>query len=189
MHVRRWMLLLGCAALLEGYASAPVGPFNPVPGAEGEGALGSWVYSGGYRRSYVLHTPADLDAQADYPLLVMMHGAGGTAAGLQRWTGMDTVAASAGYITVFPEGLDSSWDVGCGGCTSAGSRGIDDIRFIETLVQHLADSLPVDTTRVFLAGHSLGAQFVHYFGCEADLVPAGIAAVSGLWLRRTAVRC
>ncbi len=120
-------------------------------------------------------------APAGHPLLVMMHGAGGTPAGLQQWTGMDTAATDAGYITVFPEGLDESRDLGCGTCTSAGTQGIDDIRFIETLVRQLADSLPVDTTRVFLVGHSLGAQFVHYFACEALLVPAGIAAVSGLW--------
>jgi polyhydroxybutyrate depolymerase len=131
----------------------------------------------------------ELDEGQRYPLLVMLHGAGGTAAVLQRWTGMDTVATRAGYVTVFPDGLDNSWAVGCGGCTSAGAQGVDDIRFVQTLVRHLADALPVDTSRVFLAGHSLGAQLVHDFACEATLVPAGIAAVSGLWLRRTAVGC
>jgi len=181
--------LMALMALLIGCAGGPRGPFNAVPGSEGEGEPGAWVYSGQYRRTYTLAGPDSLDEAESYPLLVMLHGAGGTADGLRRWTGMDTVAAAAGYFTVFPEGLDSSWDVGCGGCTSAGLQGVDDVRFIETLVRQLAEAYPVDTARVFLAGHSLGAQFVHHYACEASLAPAGIAAVSGLWLRRSAVAC
>ena len=85
--------------------------FVVVPGAEGEGVVGSWVHSGDYRRDYILDTPAELDAAGSYPLLVMMHGAGGSAEGLRGWTGMDSAATRAGYITVFLEGLDGVGEV------------------------------------------------------------------------------
>lgn len=206
--------LLLAALAVWGCGTTPPDPFLPVPGPEGEGEVGSWVHSGGLRRAYDLVLPEEVafpeDAgqpapgavrfvpadggegrqdRATRPLLILLHGAGGSAGGFRRWTGLDTLAAKRGWVVAAPQGLDRSWAVGCGGCTSAGSRAVDDVRFIETLVRHLAAALPVDTARVFLVGHSLGAQFVHHYACTAALRPAGIVAVSGLWLRRGAARC
>lgn len=177
--------------LTAGCASAPPGMGTPrlVSGEEGEGEFGSWVYSGGYRRTYLLSVPEGIETAGPRPLLVVMHGAGGTAEGLRRWSGLDTMATDAGFVTVFPEGLLRSWDMGCHDCTPAGALPVNDIRFIETLIRHLAENLPVDTARVFLAGHSLGGQFVHHYACRATLKPAGIASVAGLWMRNSAVRC
>jgi polyhydroxybutyrate depolymerase len=178
------LLLNACAS-----ASPAAGPFAPHQGTEGEGILGSWVHSGGYQRDYILATPESMDSEDAYPMIIFMHGAGGTAVGLHSWISPDSATAEAGFVAVYPEGLDKSWDVGCGPCTSAGMQGVDDLLFINTLVRHLSDSLPIDPSQVYLAGHSLGAQFVHYYACESSTPPAGIAALSGLWLRRTAVRC
>lgn len=184
------LLLAACTALLASCTPAPPpGPFQPSPGPQGEGVLGQWVQSGPYEREYVLHTPPDMDSTGSYPLFVFMHGAGATAEGVRAWIQPDSATDAHGFVAVYPEGLDRSWELGCGACTSAGLEGVDDIRFIDTLVRHLARELPVDTTRLFVAGHSLGAQFAYYYACEGAIPPAAIAAVAGLWMRRTAVRC
>ena len=151
--------------------------------------MGSWVHSGGYRRDHLLRTPESLRPDTVYPLLIFLHGAGGTGAGLHSWINPDSATAAAGLIAVYPEGLDKSWEVGCGPCSSPGMQGVDDILFINTLIDQLSGSLPVAESRIYLAGHWLGAQFVHYYACESPRPPAGIAAISGLWLRRTAVGC
>jgi len=191
MKIRRPVTWLATVLATAGCATAPSapGPFTPHPGVEGEGVVGSWVHSGGYRRDYLVTRPDNLRPDSVYPLLIFLHGAGGTGAGLQRWINPDSATVAAGFIAVYPEGLDSSWEVGCGPCTSAGTQGVDDILFINTLIDRLSDSLPVDGSRIYLAGHSLGAQFVHYYACKSSRPPAAIAAVSGLWLRRTAVAC
>jgi len=184
------LALAACAS-----AGPPPGPYVPHDGLEGEGVLGSWVHSGGYRREYILSLPPEVAAEPErraersWPLLIVMHGAGATAAGLHRWIDPDSATSAAGFIAVYPDGLDESWDLGCPACTSASMQGVDDIQFVHTLIDHLADSLPIDTSRVVIAGHSLGAQFVHYYACESDRPPAAIAAFSGLWLRRTSSAC
>jgi polyhydroxybutyrate depolymerase len=186
--IRSLRVVAACLTVL-GCAPRVRGPFAPHSGTEGDGVVGTWVQSGIYQRSYLLTIPPQLSTRTSWPLLIMVHGAGGTAEGLHRWIAPDSATTAAGFIAVYPQGLDRSWNVGCGACTSAGLNGVDDIRFINTLIRQLADSLPIDTTRVFLGGHSLGAQFAHYYACESELAPAGVVAVSGLWLRRTAVRC
>ena len=165
------------------------GPFAPHEGVDGQGLLGEWVHAGGYKREYILRTPPTMEAGRTYPLLIVMHGAGASAAGLHRWIHPDSATTAAGFIAAYPQGLGASWETGCGPCTPAGRAGVDDIGFVNTLIDHLAGALPVDTGRVFLAGHSLGAQFAHYYACESERPPAGIAAIGGLWLRRTALDC
>jgi polyhydroxybutyrate depolymerase len=124
-----------------------------------------------------------------YPLLVVIHGAGASAESVRSWIEPDSMTDAAGFIAVYPDGIERSWDVGCGACTPAGTRRIDDVLFVNTLIGQLADSLPVDPERVLLVGHSLGAQFVHHYACTSSRSPAGAVAVSGLMLRRQSVGC
>jgi len=191
MNARQTISALACLAVascLPNGSTTP-DPFAAHDGVEGEGVLGEWVQSGLLKREYILGTPPDMQDGRTYPLLIVMHGAGSSAEGLRRWIDPDQATRSAGFIAAYPQGLAASWNIGCGSCTPAGYEGVDDIRFIHNLIDHLSDELPVDTARVFVAGQSLGAQFAHYYACESDRPAAGIAAISGLWLRRTGVAC
>ena len=65
-------LLSGCSV-----ATDPV-DYQEFVSAEGEGELGIWVHSGLYNRTYVLLTPPNLGDGGSRPLLIFLHGAGGT---------------------------------------------------------------------------------------------------------------
>ncbi len=157
--------------------------------AEGEGEFGIWVHSGLFNRTYFLHTPSDLDVNGSYPLLVLLHGAGGTGESFHRLLGADPVTDSAGFVSVYPDGMEGTWSVGCDECTHAEALNADDVTFLQTLARHLAEHLPVDTTRVYVVGYSQGGSLAHLYGCRAASSPAGIADVASLAYRNLLLDC
>jgi len=176
-------LVLGCSV-----ATDPVN-YEDFVKAEGEGEFGIWVHSGLYNRTYKLHTPPGMDEAGSYPLLILLHGAGGTGGSFNRLLGADAVTDSAGFITVYPDGLEGTWTVGCNDCTAAEALRADDVTFLQTLTRHLAGHLPVDTSRVFVAGFSQGGSLAHLFGCRASMPVSGIAGVASLAYKTLAADC
>lgn len=157
---------------------------------EGEGELGIWVHSGLYNREYELHLPPAMAPGELRPLAIFLHGPGDTGPGFRRRLRAEAHTDRRGLITVWPSGMEGSWTTGCGFvCTTAEGLRADDVAFLETLVRHLARELPVDTSRVYLLGFSLGGQLAQYFACQGALRPAGIGIVGGLLYRRVAQDC
>lgn len=157
--------------------------------AEGEGEFGIWVHSGLYNRTYYLHTPPGMEESGSYPLFIFLHGAGGTGEGLHRVLRTDEATDAAGFVTVFPDGIEGTWSVGCDECTEAEALEADDVTFLQTLARHLSEHIPVDTTRVFVAGFSQGGSLAHLYGCRASSPPAGVAGVAALAFRSVATGC
>jgi polyhydroxybutyrate depolymerase len=58
-------------------------------------------------------------------------------------------------------------------------KGIDDVKFVNTLLDHLIGKYPVDESRVYVAGMSNGAMLAYRLVCEAPEKFAAVAAVSG----------
>lgn len=187
----RAVFLAGLISLIAGCEGAtdPI-DYGDFTKAEGEGELGIWVHSGLYNRLYFLHTPPDMDDGESHPLLIFLHGAGGTGEGFQRWLRAHEVTDSAGFITVYPDGLEGTWTIGCQeSCTFAEELGADDVAFLNALTGHLADHLPVDLDRVYVAGYSQGGSLAYLYACQSPNPPAGIAVTSGLIHRQVADNC
>jgi len=156
---------------------------------EGDGVVGEWVHSGFYNRTYYTHTPPGMDAAGSYPLLIVLHGAGDTGKAFHARIDADAVTDAAGFVVVYPDGLEGTWTVGCGACTPAENLGANDVVFLGTLIHQLAAGLPVDTMRVFVAGFSQGGQLAQLYGCQSPVAPAGIAVVSGSPYQVMTSRC
>jgi polyhydroxybutyrate depolymerase len=165
---------LGCEP-----ATAPL-DYDDFEMQEGDGEFGAWVQAGLYSRTYYLHTPPNMSETERYPLLIALHGAGGTGESFHRTLRSDAVTDAAGYVTVFPDGMENTWTVGCGECTFAEALKADDISFLQTLTRQLAENLPIDTTRVYVMGYSQGGSLAHLYACESSIPPAGIASVASL---------
>ncbi len=58
---------------------------------------------GSLKRSYLLHIPPKYEKAKPLPLVIMLHGMGGTALLSQRETGWSTKADSENFIVVYPE--------------------------------------------------------------------------------------
>ncbi|MGH2607656.1 MAG: alpha/beta hydrolase family esterase [Tepidiformaceae bacterium] len=142
------------------------------------GAFTGALTHDGTERSYRLFVPRAVMAGEMIPLVVGLHGGLGSGAQFASTTGFEAFAESEGFVAAFPDGVGRTWNGGrC--CGQAARQAIDDVGFLAALIEKLADELPIDRERVFMAGHSNGAIMAWRFACErADLV-AAIVPVAG----------
>jgi polyhydroxybutyrate depolymerase len=172
---RHRVAALGGAVLLAtvlAQTSPPAGAASrPSRGTDRTGQLGF----GGRTRTYLVHRPSA--ARAGSPVLLVFHGGGGTAAGMARITHLNQIADRHAFVVVYPQGVENSWAGGLGG-TPADQAGVDDVGFVRALIDQLARSDRVDTTRVFATGLSSGGFMAHRLGCDLSDRIAGIAPVA-----------
>jgi phospholipase/carboxylesterase len=85
-------------------------------------------------------------------LLVLLHGAGGTARRVTTRTTAFELAEELGIVVVAPESRGPTWDVVRGGMGP-------DIEFIDRTLQHIFARVRVDAARLALGGLSDGASY------------------------------
>jgi polyhydroxybutyrate depolymerase len=130
---------------------------------------------GGRRRTYLLAPPAKPAA----PLLVVLHGAGSTGAGMARLTGLGERARAAGVAAVFPDGVHRVWSDNRNAARLRQREGVDDVGFLAALIERLAGDGGVDPRRVVLVGISNGALLAEHIARHARLPVAGLVLVAG----------
>ncbi|MDJ0389523.1 PHB depolymerase family esterase [Roseomonas sp. E05] len=101
----------------------------------------------GRQRDGFLRVPEGA-AAAELPLVVMLHGAGGHAAGALRLIEQ----AAPGVLLLVPESRAATWDVILGGYGP-------DVAFLDAALREVFQRHRVDPRRVALAGFSDGASY------------------------------
>lgn len=133
-------------------------------------------------RDYWVHEPAGWDGETPIPVVVGLHGGGGNAQ--QYRDSNEWVAASDehGFLAVFPEGTGprvlgrklATWNGGiC--CGSALEEEVDDVAFLDAVLDDLDERYAVDTRRVYMTGHSNGSIMTFRYACERSERVAAIA--------------
>lgn len=184
--VRGPVVVVAARALLAGLASAAAlvacssgpGTTSQVGGSPSgnEQVATRQVTLEGQVRTYRLFVPASVDRAA--PLVLMLHDAGGTAQTIAQATQFDRRAATDGFSVAYPESLSGTWNGGfC--CGSAPAQGVDDVGFLERLLDELSVHPRIDPARVYVAGVSNGAVMAYRLACERAERIAGIASVAG----------
>lgn len=115
------------------------------------------------------------DSSDAFPLVIVMHGAGGSGSGIESVSGFNELAESEGFIAVYPDGISGVWNDNRSG--SAQLREIRDVAFIEQMIDFLMSKLNIDERRVYATGHSMGAMMSYRLACE---LPERVAAVAGV---------
>ena len=131
----------------------------------------------GRMRSYLLHIPESYDHSVPAPLILAFHGAYSQGASMSETARLEKWGEDLGYIVVYPNSWVENWNEGCN-CNKPHRLGIDDIAFVDTLVQNLCKSLNVDTARVYAVGYSQGALFTLNVACKLSHRFAAVAAVA-----------
>jgi len=145
----------------------------------------------GIERSYLVHPPKDGNAKRPWPVVLMLHGGGGTGAATAWETGWEAKADAAGFLVVFPNAVarDPSrpgsfsrnpqlWNDGSDRFYP-GQSAVDDVRFIDVLLDDLGERFTVDSDRVFVTGFSNGASMSFLLGAQLSNRIAAIAPVAG----------
>ncbi|MBN3041141.1 MAG: hypothetical protein JW867_08425 [Candidatus Omnitrophica bacterium] len=142
----------------------------------------------GIFRRYNVHVPKQYtryDKSRALPALLVFHGGGGNAQSSIEFFSLNEKADKEGFMVVYPEGTGKlirglamgSWNAGeC--CPPASDDKIDDVGFINGLINKLLDDFNIDPKRIYAAGHSNGALMVYRLACELPDKIAAIAACS-----------
>jgi polyhydroxybutyrate depolymerase len=141
---------------------------------------------GGRTRTFLYHLPPRVKPQA--PLVLSLHGRLGQGRSQEKLTGFDALADEAGFIVVYPDGVDRSWADGRG-MTPADRQGVDDVGFLTALVDHFIKQFGVDRRRVYVSGMSNGAMMSYRLACERADRFAAIGPVAGLLSQRLSESC
>ena len=136
-------------------------------------------------RNYLIYIPDSYDSEIDYPLMFVFHGFGGIATQFINNADMRDLAESNNFIVVYPQGLDlggtgSHWN--CSNPSADNKSDVDDIGFIENLIDQLIVDYPViDNKRIYAAGYSNGGFMSYYLACNSKKF-AAIGSVAGTML-------
>ncbi len=141
------------------------------------------IHFDGHNRTYLVHLPTEYTEATDLPLLIAMHGGFGNAYSMQNLSQLSDKADAENFIVVYPEGIEggpfniSSWNAGwCCGWSSRND--IDDVGFINALLDSLIDDYAIDTQRIYATGMSNGGFMAYRLACELSDRIAAIAPVS-----------
>ena len=171
-------------------AGAPTYQPTPAPGDHNESLV---VGAGATRmtRTFVVHIPPGFDGKAKVPLVIMLHGAGGSGEGAIPQTGWGAKSDREGFIAVFPDGTPPHpalparfllnprlWNDGSGRGAIA-VKDVDDLGFISAMIDFLEARYAADPARIYCTGFSNGASMTFSVGLNLSNRIAAIAPVSG----------
>jgi len=144
----------------------------------------------GPRRS-ILVLPDGQAGQTALPLVLVLHGTGGTAAWTLEETRWHETAAQAGFLLLVPEGSRANlsqppgflsnplvWNDGQSR-PGLGRPDSDDVAVIDELLDEVLARFPVDGRRLFVTGFSNGAAMTFRLGAELSHRFAALAPVAG----------
>ncbi len=138
---------------------------------------------GAYNRTFLVHLPIGYNGASDIPLIIAMHGGFGNAYNIENQSQLSVKADVENFIVVYPEGVKggafniSSWNAGwC--CGYASSSDVDDVGFIDALLDTLINVYSIDTNRIYATGMSNGGFMSYRLACELSDRIAAIAPVA-----------
>ena len=154
-------------------------------------ATGSMLF-GGLERTYRVHVPPSHDKTKPAPLVLALHGGGGTGAHMERLTlgGFNVLSDQEGFIVAYPDGIERHWNDGRKQARDrAHGENIDDVGFLSALIDRLIQELNVDAKRIYVTGMSNGAMMSFRLACERSGKIAAIAPVAGAMPDDLAAHC
>lgn len=119
-------------------------------------------------RTYFLFIPDGLDPAKPAPAILLLHGSGRDGWSLvKKWT---TLAKKEGIILIGPNSENPEvW-----------APDSDDQEFLGTVIEHASKKAPIDFRRIYIFGHSGGANWALYLAIDASEYYAAVAIHAGM---------
>lgn len=130
----------------------------------------SFLYDGAWR-SYIVYTPGNWQPGDTVPLVLNLHGFGETAQQQEFYALMNFVADTANFIVVYPQGINNTWDFT--------GFSVDDVGFIDALIDNIHHDFAVDLDRVYACGISNGGFMTYALACALSHRIVAFASVAG----------
>lgn len=130
----------------------------------------------GRTRPYILYVPTHGPKRRG--LMLVFHGAEGTAEQTVRETDFEQAASASGTIVAFMQGYENTWNEGAGH-TPARVAHVDDVAYTSAVLDEIESHYPLDRGRIAATGLSNGALLTELLGCELSDRLTLIAPVAG----------
>ena len=116
-------------------------------------------------------------------VLINLHGYSGDSISQTSYTFLKESALAAGLAYVAPEGLkDASgnrfWNAS-NACCDFAKNGVNDVEYIDGLIDEMAKVFDLDKKRIYLFGHSNGHFMSYQYLCTSKNQVAAIAGLAG----------
>ena len=137
-------------------------------------------------RPYALVVPESYDPDVSTPLVVLLHGYGATAALQNVYFRFTPDAQEHGYLLALPDGTpdagDSQFWNATDACCKFGDERVDDVAYLEAVLDDVEAQYNVDASRVYFVGHSNGGFMAHRLACEiGDRIAAIVSLAGATW--------
>ena len=144
----------------------------------------NWNFDG-VNRKYIQYVPSTYGGNEAVPLVIALHGLGDVVSNFQG-VGFQAVADTANFIVVYPEALidplftqATAWNSGAGALGISLNGDVDDLGFINALIDTISAHYNIDQSKVFATGFSMGGFMSNRLACELNDRIAAIASVAG----------
>lgn len=122
---------------------------------------------GNHTRTYRIHIPKEYNDSRPVAVILAFHGYGGNAAGMERGSGLSTLADQQGFLAVYPQGLLNEmtnkpfWaEIG------PIDFGVDDVLFVSNILNDLQKKYCVDAHHIYATGFSNGGGVTNLLACR-----------------------
>ena len=130
-------------------------------------------------RPVIIETSADIDNQKSYPIVIALHGRGGSNT---NWVQpLSKFTNSGEFIGVYPQGYLNSWNLG------QEPSNANDAAFISNIIDTLLSYSNVDENNIFAVGNSNGSGMVNVIGGINKRLKA-IAPIASQLTERTEIK-
>ena len=135
----------------------------------------------GGERPVNVDMPSGYSRKAPAPLLIDLHGYSGNSQSQLRFSLLAAATQKRGVIYAAPDGLLDSqgnqfWNASKA-CCNFNNNPVDDVAYIQSLIDEISSKVSVDSKRIYLFGHSNGHFMTYKFACSR---PESVAAIAGL---------
>ncbi len=137
-------------------------------------------------RPYQYQVPSNYDPSKPTPLVILLHAYSVDGALEDLYFGFSRYADSNDILYAYPDGTKDHlgnrfWSATDACCGDLGT--VDDVAYLDAVIDDMRAKFNVDDKRVFLAGHSNGAFMAHRMACDSASKIAAIVSLAGRnWL-------
>jgi len=162
--------------------------FFPQKVSHAQNQTGSFEFEG-RTRDYIVSVPNNFRDTTNFPLVIYLHCYGWTAQQGMDYTLMNLVADTSGFIVVYPNAVDMVWNSGIGENPDWPDPDVDDVGFINALIDTLSNHYSINLKRVYACGFSNGGFMSYKLACQLSHRIAAIASVGGVISSGTLDNC
>ncbi len=128
----------------------------------------------GRSRTYYLYTPKSYNSRRPMPLVLVLHGHGGSGHSIARVSRFNTLAEQEGFIVAYPDGINQEWSL-----RSNPQTNVDDVSFVSALLDRIQQTRNIDSEKIYVTGFSKGAILAQALACKLPNKIAAFASVAG----------